>query len=222
MSRITWDKIGEHFYETGVEKGVLYPASNGAYPKGVAWNGLRSVTNKPTGAEATPLYANNRKYLNLISDEDFEGTIGCYTYPDEFDACIGNQEMVPGVKVSQQPRSQFGFSYVTNIGNDTDGATHAYKIHLVYGATASVSETNYETINNDPSAIELSYDFTTIPVDIPGMKKPAAHIEIDSRTVDPDELKALEDVLYGKDGEPSSEPRLPLPSELTTIFTKGI
>lgn len=223
MAKLTWDAVGERIYETGCKKGVLYPIQpDGKYTKGVAWNGLRSVEQNPTGAEPTALYADDIKYLNLMSNEEFEGTIGCYYYPDEFEPCNGVKEMVPGVKVSQQDRMVFGMSYVTTLGNDTEGTAHGYKIHLVYGATASPSSTSYNTINDSPEAAELSYDFTTVPVEVPGMK-PSAHIEIDSRTVDPAKLKAFEEILYGKDGEGlegtgAVEPRLPLPNELAELL----
>lgn len=217
MARLVWNKVGEHYYETGIEKGVLYPCTSGAYGAGEPWNGLISLTEKPTGAEATPLFADNIKYLNLLSNEDFEFNISCYTYPDGFEAANGIKDLAPGVKVSQQARATFGMSYVTKIGNDTEGQDHGYKIHLVYGATASVAEKAYNTVNNDPEATELSYDCTTTPVEVPGMK-PSAHIEIDSTTVGKEKLSKLEDILYGKDGEPSSEARLPLPSELATIL----
>lgn len=217
MSKIVWDKVGERYYETGNKKGVLYPASNGTYPKGVAWNGLISVTEKPSGAEASPLYADDIKYLNLMSNEDFGLAIECYTYPDEFLACDGCAELAPGVIVSQQKRSTFGFSYVTTKGNDTDGTDYGYKIHLVWGCLASPSEKPNNTINEDPEAITFSYEITTTPVEVPNMK-PTAHIAIDSTKCDKTELKALEDILYGTD---ENEPRLPLPTELTTIFKSG-
>lgn len=226
MSKIVWDKTGERYYETGVEKGVLYPAVSGTYPKGVAWNGLTAVTESPSGAEATPLYADNIKYLNLYSNEDFGATVEAYTYPDEFAACDGSAELAPGVRVAQQTRQPFGMSYVTKKGNDTDGADHGYILHLIYGATASPSEKAYNTINESPEAITFSWELTTTPVEVPGMK-PTACITIDSTKVDAEELKALEEILYGKDAtvEPEAEavePRLPLPAELATIFTSGL
>lgn len=222
MSKLVWDQTGERFYETGCKKAVLYPFSGGKYDKGVAWNGIRSVEQNPSGAEPTALYADDIKYLNLISAEEFGGTIGCYMYPDEFEPCNGIKEIAPGVKVSQQDRTVFGLSYVTTIGNDTEGASHGYKIHLVYGATASPSQTSYNTINDSLEASELSYEFTTVPVEVPGMK-PSAHIEIDSRTTKPEKMKALEEILYGKDAtdeetQDGVEPRLPLPNELAEIF----
>lgn len=224
MSKLTWDEVGKRYYETGCKKGVLYTYNAGAYEGGVVWNGLRSVEQNPSGAEATALYADDIKYLNLMSNEEFGGTIGCYTYPEEFEPCNGIKEIAPGVKVSQQDRATFGMSYVTTIGNDSEGTAHGYKIHLVYGATASPSQTSYNTINDSPEAVELSYEFTTVAVEVPGMK-PTAHIEIDSRTVAPEKLTALEEILYGKDGttpdnSDGKEPRLPLPNELVDLFKK--
>lgn len=219
MSKLIWDKIGERYFETGVEKGVIYPYTNGAYAGGAAWSGLTSVAQNPSGAEATPLYADNIKYLNLLSTEEFGFTIGCYTYPPEFEPCIGIKTLANGVKVSQQNHEIFGFSYVTRKGNDTKGTDYGYTIHLVYGATAGVSDKENNTINDSPEAAELSYECTTTPVEVPGMK-PAAHIEIDSTTATKAQLTALEEILYGKDGEGASatEARLPLPTELATIF----
>lgn len=214
MSKLVWDKTGERYYETGVEKGVLYPAVGGEYPKGVVWNGLTAVNESPSGAEANPLYADDIKYLNLMSNEDFGASIECFTYPDEFLACDGCAELAPGVVVTQQKRSTFGFSYVTKIGNDTDGADYGYKIHLVYGALASPSEKGYSTINDSPEAATFSYEISTTPVEVPGMK-PTAHIAINSTKVNTEELAALETILYGSD---DAEARLPLPEELITIF----
>lgn len=214
MSKLVWDKSGERFYETGVEKGVLYPAVSGAYPKGVAWNGLTAVTESPSGAEATALYADNIKYLNLMSNEEFGATIEAYTYPDEFAACDGSAALVEGVMIGQQKRSTFGLSYVTKLGNDVDGADHGYKIHLIYGALAAPSEKGYSTINDAPEAITFSWEISTTPVAVPGFK-PTASVTIDSTKVDATQLKALEDILYGSESE---EARLPLPEELTTIF----
>lgn len=214
MSKLEWDKSGERLFETGVEKGVLYPAVNGAYPKGVAWNGLISVTQSPSGAEASPFYADNRKYLNLMSNEDFAGSISAYMYPEEFEACDGSAELAPGVTIGQQARSTFGFAYVTKIGNDTDGVDHGYKIHLVYGALAAPSERNHSTVNESPEPLELSWDFSTTPVEVPGFK-PTAHCEINSTKVDKTKLAALEAVLYGSESE---EARLPLPAEVATII----
>lgn len=214
--KLVWDETGKRFYETGVEKGVLFPVVSGAYGPGVPWNGLINVNEKPSGAEASPLYADNIKYLNLVSNEDFGLTIEAYTSPDEFAACDGSAEIAPGVFIGQQNRSTFGFSYVNKIGNDTDGMDHGYKIHLVYGCLASPSERNHGTVNESPEAETLSWDVTTTPVKIPGFK-PTAHISIDSTKVGATELAALEAILYGSEG---AESKLPLPEELITIFKK--
>lgn len=216
MSKLVWDKTGERYYETGVKQGVLYPQDeNGAYPKGVAWNGLTSVTESPSGAEPTPLYADDIKYLELMSAEEFGGTIESYTYPDEFAKCNGEAELVPGVSVGQQERSAFGLSYKTTLGNDVKKNDYGYKLHLVYGAMASVSEKAFQTINDNPEAITFSHEFTTTPVEVTGMK-PTAHLEINSTKVDADKLAALEAILYGSENE---EPRLPLPDEIKTLLT---
>lgn len=223
MSKIVWDQTGERFYETGVEKGVLYPYSNSAYASGVAWNGLTAVTESPSGAEPTALYADNVKYLNLMSNEEFGATIEAYTYPDEFAACDGSASIAPGVVIGQQKRSTFGLSYVTKLGNDTDGADYGYKIHLIYGALAAPSEKGYATVNDSPEAITFSWEVSTTPVEVPGFK-PTASVTIDSTKVDATELAALEAILYGVNASTdpvvaATEPRLPLPEELTTIFT---
>lgn len=218
MTRLVWDKTGERFYETGVEKGVLYPQTGGAYPKGVAWNGLTSVTESPSGAEATPLYADNIKYLNLMSTEEFAFSIGAYTYPDEFAACDGSAEMAEGVKIGQQTRQTFGMSYVTRKGNDTEGTEHGYLLHLIYGALAAPSEKAYATINDSPEAIEFSWECSTTPVEVSGFK-PTATITIDSTKVDAVKLKTLEDKLYGT-AEPDSSPTLPLPDAVAAIFAE--
>lgn len=223
MSKIVWDQTGERFYETGVEKGVLYPYSSSAYASGVAWNGLTAVTESPSGAEPSALYADNIKYLNLMSNEEFGATIEAYTYPDEFAACDGSASIAPGVVIGQQKRSTFGLSYVTKLGNDTDGVDYGYKIHLIYGALASPSEKGYATVNDSPEAITFSWEVSTTPVEVPGFK-PTASVTIDSTKVDATELAALEAILYGVNGSTdpvvaATEPRLPLPAELTTIFT---
>lgn len=210
---LKWDQIGERTYETGVSKGVLYPQSEGKYPKGVAWNGLTNVNESPSGAEATPLYADNIKYLNLMSAEDFGATVEAYTYPDEFGECNGEASLAKGVAVGQQTRKAFGMSYQTKVGNDTDPDA-GYKIHLVYGALAKPSEKSYGTVNDSPEAITFSWELTTTPVEVPGMK-PTAIITIDSTKVDKDQLKKLEEKLYGTTEE---EACLPLPSELAEIF----
>ena len=215
MSKIVWDQTGERLYETGVKKGVLYPmATGGTYPKGVAWNGLTAVTESPSGAEATPLYADDIKYLTLMSVEEFGGTIEAYTYPKEFEECDGSAELTTGVSIGQQPRKAFGFSYVTTIGNDVDSNKHGYKLHLVYGALASPSEKAYSTINDSPEAITFSWEFTTTPVAVAGFE-PTACITIDSTKVEAQKLTALEKKMYG---DTEAEPTLPLPNEVATIM----
>ena len=218
MAKIEWDKTGERLYETGVKNGVLYVQEGGAYPKGVAWNGLTAVTESPSGAEATPLYADDIKYLNLLSTEEFGATIEAYTYPDEFAACDGSAALADGVMIGQQARKAFGLCYRTTIGNDTEGNDHGYKLHIIYGALAAPSEKAYATINDSPDAITFSWEVTTTPVNVTGAK-PTASITIDSTKADPTKLAALEDILYGKNGEPGNEPRLPLPDEIKTLMT---
>ena len=213
--KLSWDKSGERFYETGVKNGVLYVQNAGAYPKGVAWNGLTAVTESPSGAEATPLYADDIKYLELTSEEEFGGTIEAYTYPDEFAECDGSAELAKGVKISQQKRKSFGLAYRTTLGNDEDGNDHGYKLHLVYGCKAAPSEKAYATINDSPEAITFSWEFTTTPVAVTG-HKPTAHIEIDSTKADPTCLAALEAKLFGSQSE---DPQLPLPDEVKTLMT---
>ena len=217
MAIIEWDKTGEHFYETGVKNGVLYVQENGTYPKGVAWNGLTAVTESPSGAEATPLYADDIKYLNLISNEEFGGTIEAYTYPDEFKACNGEAALATGVVVGQQSRKTFGFCYRTVVGNDVAGNDLGYKLHLIYGAVAAASERAYATINDSPEAITMSWEFTTTPVAVPGMK-PTSIITIDSTKCDATKLAALEAALYGTS---EKEAYLPLPEEVITIMADG-
>lgn len=215
MAKLVWDKTGERLYETGVKQGVLYVQDeNGAYPKGVAWNGLTNVTESPSGAEATPLYADDIKYLNLMSTEEFGGTIEAYTYPDEFAECDGSAALTTGVYIGQQARKSFGFCYRTTLGNDVDNNGHGYKLHLVYGALASPSEKAYATINDSPEAITFSWEFSTTPVNVTGFK-PTASIVIDSTKVDPTKLAELEKILYG-DGD--AEARLPLPDEVATTM----
>lgn len=223
MSKIVWDKTGERYYETGVKNGVLYLQTNGVYSNGVAWNGLTAVTESPSGAEATALYADDMKYLNLYSAEEFGATIEAYTYPDEFGECDGSKELVEGVTIGQQTRKAFGLCYRTVIGNDTDGEAHGYKLHIIYGAMASPSEKAYATINDSPEAITFSWEVTTTPVNVTGAK-PTASVVIDSTKADPTKLAALETILYGKDpttmgGDDGVAPRLPLPDEIKTLMT---
>ena len=213
MPNIKWDQTGERYYETGVSKGVLYPYANNAYAKGVAWNGLINVSESPEGAEATPLYADNIKYLNLMSAEEFKATIEAYTYPDEFAACNGEASLETGVSIGQQKRSQFGLSYQTKIGNDVDSEL-GYKIHLVYGALAAPSEKAYATVNDSPEAITFSWEISTTPVEVPGFK-PTASLVIDSTKVDPTKLAEFEKKLYGDE---TNEAALPLPSEVAALF----
>ena len=218
MAKLVWDKTGDRLYETGVKNGVLYIPTAGVYSKGVAWNGLTAVTESPSGAEATALYADDTKYLSLMSTEEFGATIEAYTYPDEFAACDGSAELADGVMIGQQKRSTFGLCYKTTIGNDTEGNEHGYKLHIIYGALAKPSERAYATINDSPEAITFSWEITTTPVNVTGAK-PTASLVIDSTKADPSKLAALEDILYGKDGEPANEPRLPLPDEIKTLMT---
>lgn len=214
MSKLTWDQIGEREYETGVDRGVVYPQNNGEYPKGAAWNGLISVTQSPSGAEPTPLYANNRKYLNLLSVEELGFSIEAYTYPDEFAECDGSASIATGVRIGQQKRKTFGFCYRSLIGNDTEGTNHGYKIHIIYGALAAPTEQADTTVNDSPEAKTMSWECSTTPVDVEGYE-PTASIDIDSTTVDPAKLKALEDILYGTESE---EARLPMPDEIISII----
>lgn len=218
MSKLVWDQTGERLYETGVKQGVLYVQdATGAYPKGVAWNGLTAVTESPSGAEATPLYADDIKYLNLLSAEEFGATIEAYMYPDEFKACNGEAELVEGVSLGQQKRSAFGLCYKTTIGNDVDGNDHGYKIHIIYGALAAPSEKAYATINDSPEAITFSWEVTTTPVAVNGFK-PTASVTIDSTKTDEGKLAAIETILYGSESE---EAKLPLPDEIATIMAAG-
>jgi hypothetical protein len=217
MTRLTWDKTGERRYETGVNKGVLYiPDVAGVYDDGVAWNGLTTVTESPSGAEATPLYADNIKYLNLISAEEFGATIEAYTYPDEFGQFDGTVSPSAGVYVGQQARKSFGLAYQTRVGNDLQGSDLGYKIHLIYGATAAPSEKAYATINDAPEAITFSWELTTSPVDVGGNLKPTAQLVIDSTKVASGALATLEAALYGS---PGTDPRLPLPGEVLGMFS---
>lgn len=214
MSKLIWDQTGEKLYETGVEQVALYPQAGGEYPKGVAWNGFTALNLTPSGAEPTPLYANNRKYLTLMSVEELGGTIEAYTYPVEWEACDGSAELVPGVTLGQQARSTFGLVAKTIVGNDTDLNKHGYKLHLVYGALASPSEKAYSTINDSPEVNPMSWEFTTTPVTVEGYNA-TSYICIDSTKVDAGKLAALEAVLYGSESE---EARLPLPSEIAEMM----
>ena len=228
--KLVWDNTGERLYETGVSTGVLYPIQPGGVDtKGVAWNGLSAVTESPSGAEATGLYADNIKYLNLISAEEFGGTIEAYMAPDEFAECDGSVEVAPGVYAGQQSRKMFGLAYTTIIGNDVDSNDHGYEIHLVYGCMASPSEKGYESVNDSPAALTLSWDFTTTPVNITSVVgevtklKPTATLVLKSTKVDAKKMAAVEEILYGKDPTGADtndgvEPRLPLPDEIISIM----
>ena len=217
MSKLVWDALGERYYETGVSKGVLYVVDDaGAYGDGVSWSGLTNVTQTPSGAEATALYADNIKYLNLMSEEDFSAKIEAYYYPDEFEECDGSKELVPGVSAGQQPRKSFGFSYQTIIGNDTKRNAYGYKIHLIYGCTAKPSERSNATVNESPEAVTLSWELSTVAAEI-AMEgfKPSAKITIDSTKVDPAKLKELEDLLYGT---AAAEASLPTPDAVAALI----
>lgn len=220
MARITWDDTSKRLYETGVKMGVLYPIqSDGSYSEGVAWNGLTAVTESPSGAEATPLYADDIKYLNLLSNEEFGATIEAYTYPDEFSECDGSVALAKGVMIGQQKRKTFGLCYRTTLGNDVEGNDYGYKLHMVYGCLAAPSEKSYATINDSPEAITFSWEVSTTPVSVTGFK-PTSQITIDSTKVDASKLSALENILYGTngDGDTGAEPRLPLPDEVATLM----
>ena len=218
MPKLTWDNTGERIFETGIKQGVLYPIqSDGKYTKGVAWNGLTAVTESPSGAEATALYADDIKYLNLLSNEEFGATIEAYTYPDEFAECDGSAELATGVMIGQQKRKIFGLCYRTTIGNDVEGNDYGYKLHLVYGCLAAPSEKGYSTINDNPDAITFSWEVTTTPVNVEGFK-PTSQITIDSTKADPTKLAALEAVLYGG---AETEAKLPLPDEVATLMSAG-
>lgn len=215
MAKIVWDESGKRLYETGVKNGVLYiQDETGAYNKGVAWNGLTAVTESPSGAEATPLYADDIKYLELFSAEEFGATIEAYTYPEEFEACDGSASLGTGVTIGQQDRKTFGLCYRTVLGNDVKSNEYGYKLHLIYGAKAAPSEKGYQTINDSPEAITFSWEVTTTPVNVAGFK-PTASVTIDSTKIDAAKLKTIEDMLYGTE---SVEAKLPLPDELKTIL----
>ena len=215
MSKLIWDSTGERLYETGVKQAALYvQGSGGTYPKGVAWNGITAVTESPSGAEATALYADDIKYLSLVSAEEFGATIEAYTYPDEFAECDGSASIATGVVIGQQKRKTFGLAYKTTLGNDVDNNDYGYKLHLIYGALAAPSEKAYATINDSPEAITFSWEVTTTPVSVAG-HKPTAIVTIDSTKADKTKLAALETILYGTD---EVEARLPLPDEVATLM----
>lgn len=222
MSVLKWDETGERLYETGIKKGVLYPynTTSNKYTPGVAWNGLTSFSESPSGAEPNDLYADDQKYLSLYSAEKLEGTIEAYTYPDEFMACDGSEEVAPGVVIGQQARKMFGFCYRTTVGNDVEDLDYGYKLHLVYGCKASPSERQFGTINDSPEAITFSWSVSTNPVDVPG-KKPTSLLTIDSTKCTSDKAKAalaaLEDILYGTENK---DPELPLPAEVIALFAE--
>lgn len=218
MSKLIWDNVGERYYETGVKQGVLYVQdSDGTYGAGVAWNGLTAVTESPSGAEATPLYADDIKYLNLLSAEEFGATVEAYTYPEEFEACDGSASIATGVTIGQQPRKAFGLCYRTAVGNDTEGNEHGYKLHIIYNAKAAPSEKAYASINDSPEAITFSWELTTTPVNVTG-QKPTATVVIDSTKVDAEKLASLEAKLYGSE---DAEPALLLPDEIVALFGTG-
>ncbi len=228
--KLVWDQTGERLYETGVSQGVLYPIQTGGeYTTGVAWNGLSSITESPSGAEASAIYADNIKYLSLMSTEELGGTIEAYTAPDEFAECDGSKELAPGVYAGQQNRKKFGLAYKTLLGNDVDSNDYGYKLHLIYGCLASPSEKGYSSVNDSPEAISLSWEFTTTPVEITTQVdgktlKPASLLTFDSTKVSAEKLAALEEILFGKDpttsdGDDGVEPRLPLPDEVIKIMT---
>lgn len=224
--KLVWDQTGERFYETGVDRGVLYPQVSGAYPRGVAWNGLSAVTESPSGAEATAVYADNTKYLSLMSAEEFGATVEAYTYPDEFAECDGSASLADGVNIGQQTRKSFGLCYRTIKGNDVDANDHGYIIHIIYGAMASPSEKAYATVNDSPEAITFSWELTTTPVSVAGFK-PTASLTIDSTKANVEKLAALEEILYGKDptGPETGdgvEARLPLPDEIAELMKTNV
>lgn len=215
MSKLIWDKTGDRLYETGVDHGVLYPVqAGGLYNKGVAWSGLSAVTESPSGAEPSPVYADNTKYLNLMSAEEFGATIEAYMYPDEYAECDGSVEIAKGVNIGQQARKTFGLSYRTVLGNDVESNDYGYKLHLIYGALAAPSEKAYSTVNDSPEALTFSWEISTTPVNVAGFK-PTACVTIDSTKVTAEKLAKLETILYGSE---ESEPRLPLPDEIITLM----
>ena len=215
---LVWDETGKKLFETGVSNVALYPQeSTGVYGAGVAWNGVTTISESPSGAEATTLWANNGKYLNLYSVEEYASSIEAYTYPDEFAECDGSAEIAKGVSIGQQTRKSFGLAYKTLIGSDTDGNDHGYKLHLVYGCKAAPSERSHATVNDSPEALSFSWEISTTPVSVTG-HKPTASVEIDSTKVDPAKLTAFEKILFGSD---TAAARLPLPDEVATHFATG-
>lgn len=218
MPELMWNQTGQKTYRTGVKKVVLYPQDKtGAYPKGVAWNGVTNITDSPSGAEPTDLWADDEKYASIRSNEEFSGSLEAYMYPDEWAACDGSAELLPGVRVRQQSRQSFGLCYRTGVGNDTEGLEYGYTLHLVYGATASPSEESHDTVNDSPEASTMSWEFDTVPVEVPDLKK-SAHLEINSWTLSKEQLTKLESILYGGPGD-NEVARLPLPAELKEILT---
>ena len=218
MAVLTWDQTGEKLYETGVQKGVLYPMDGAVYGKGVAWNGLTAVNETPSGAESTKLYADDIKYLDIRSAEEFGATIEAYSSPEEFDACDGTAELAAGVNIGQQNRKGFGFCYRSTIGNDTEYNNYGYKLHIIYGLTASPSERSYSTVNDSPEAATLSWEVSSTPVNVAGFK-PTSIITINSKKINPQALKEIEDALYGTE---SAEPKILLPDEIKAICDKHI
>ena len=215
MAKLVFNGVGDRLFETGVKKGVLYVmGDNGQYEKGVVWNGLTGVTEKPSGAETTNLYADDVKYVVIYGAEEFEATIEAYTYPEEFEQCDGSAELSKGVNVGQQTRKTFAFCYTTSLGNDTQGQDYGYKIHIIYGCKAKPSEKSYSTINDSPEAVTFSWDVSTVPVPVEGMN-PTATVVIDSTRMEKGKLKLIEDKLYGTE---SAEPTLPLPNEIKTLL----
>ena len=218
MAVLTWDQTGEKLYETGVQKGVLYPMDGAVYGKGVAWNGLTAVNETPSGAESTKLYADDIKYLDIRSAEEFGATIEAYSSPDEFDACDGTAELADGVNIGQQNRKGFGFCYRSTIGNDTEYNNYGYKLHIIYGLTASPSERSYSTVNDSPEAATLSWEVSSTPVSVAGFK-PTSIVTINSKKINPEALKEIEDALYGTQ---EAEPKILLPDEIKAICDKHI
>lgn len=218
MAKLVWDQTGQRTYETGVDRGVLFfPNDSGKYVNGVAWNGLTAVNESPSGAESTPLYADNIKYLEIRAAEDFGATIEAFTYPEEFEACDGSASLGQGIKIGQQERVPFGLCYRTILGNDVQANNYGYKLHLIYGATASPSEKNYATVNDSPEAITFSWELTTTPIEVDGFK-PTASLTINSVDVKPEVLAAIEALLYGSE---TSEPTMPTPNEIKAILDEN-